>query len=389
MKRRLKWIVFAAAVLLLGALVARTVIARKSEQARIAKAAPSPMAIDLLPGDVVQAVATDLTRTLDVSGGLKAVRSALVKARVAAEVREIGVREGDTVRAGQLLGRLDDTEYRFRLRQAEQQQASAQAQLQIARRALENNRALVDQGFISKNALDTSISTAAGNEAGVLAAAAAADLARKALRDTEIRAPIAGMVAQRAVQVGERVSVDARLVEIVDLSQLELEAALAPENMAGVTIGAIASLQVDGVAAPASARLVRINPSTQAGTRAITAYLAVDPLPGLRQGLFARGSIEIERRRALAVPASAVRVDQARPYVLVVAGGQVANRLVTLGDRGNASFAAQAGEQAFEIKAGLAAGELVLRGTVGALRDGTAVRLTAPGGVSSAPAVAR
>ena len=290
MRRPLKWLVVALAVLLLGGLVARAVLTRKGERAQAAQAVQAAMAVDLAPGDVVAATPAELTRTLDVSGGLKAVHSAVVKARVAAEVRELAVREGDAVKAGQLLGRLDDTEYRFRLRQAEQQAASARAQWQIAQQAVANNRALVDQGFISKNALDTSVSTAAGNDAGVQAAESAVDLARKALRDTEIRAPIAGLVSQRAVQAGERVAVDARLVEIVDLSQIELEAAVAPEDMAGVGLGAVARLHVDGIEAPVSARLARINPSTQAGTRAVIAYLAVDPLPGLRQGLFARGA---------------------------------------------------------------------------------------------------
>ena len=391
MKRPLRWAVGLLAVLLLTALLGRALLARRAERDRALQAAAAPAAaIELSPVDVAQATLADLTRSVDVSGGLKAVRSAVVKAKVAAEVREVAVREGDAVQAGQLLGRLDDTEYRFRLNQAEQQAASARAQREIARRALENNRALVDQGFISKNALDTSVSTAAGNEALLQAAAAAVDLARKALRDTEIRAPIAGIVSQRAVQVGERVAVDARLVEIVDLSQIELEAAVPPEEMGGIAVGAAARLRVDGIAAPVSARVARINPSTQAGTRAVIVYLAVDPVPGLRQGLYARGSIELERRRALVVPASAVRIDRALPYVPVVAGGRVVQRTVGLGVRGNAGFAGRPAEPAVEIVDGLAAGETVLRGTVGALREGTPVRLAdaASAGVAAAAASA-
>jgi hypothetical protein len=135
-------------------------------------------------------------------------------------------------------------------------------------------------------------------------------------------------------------------------------------------------LQVDGLAQPVAARVVRINPSTQAGTRSVLAYLALDPQPGLRQGLFARGTIELQRTLALIVPASTVRVDQATPYVLAIVGGKAVQRPVTLGARGEAVFGLQP-EAAIEVNAGLATGDTVLRGNVGAIRDGTPVQLSA------------
>ena len=316
----------------------------------------------------------ELVRTLEVSGGLRAVESAVVKARVAAEVKAISVREGDPVKAGQLLGRLDATEFTWRLRQAEQQAASAKSQLDIAERALKNNQALVEQGFISTNALDTSVMSASGARALLLAAQAAAELARKAVRDSEIRAPLSGIVSQRLVQPGERVPLDAKLLEIVDLSRIELEAAVSPDDVGSLQVGSVARLHVDGLAQPVAARVVRINPSTQAGTRSVLTYLALEPVPGLRQGLFARGTIELQRTSALVVPASAVRVDQARPYVLAIAGAKAVQRPVTLGARGEAVFGRQP-EAAIEIGAGLAVGDTVLRGNVGAIRDGTPVQL--------------
>ncbi|HSN31567.1 MAG TPA: efflux RND transporter periplasmic adaptor subunit, partial [Ideonella sp.] len=200
----------------------------------------------------------------------------------------------------------------------------------------------------------------------------------------EIRAPLAGLVSQRLVQPGERVAVDAKLLEIVDLSRIELEAAIAPEDVGSVQIGNRARLAVDGLAAPVTARVARINPSTQPGTRAVMAYLAVDPAPGLRQGLFARGTIDVERRSALVVPVSTVRVDQAQPYVLAVADGRTVARTVTLGARGQARFG-DASEAAVEVTSGLAAGDIVLRAAVGNLREGTRVRLpVAPPALASA-----
>ena len=144
----IKWWVALAVLLVLGAAIGRAVVARKAEQAAQAAAPRAVQALELATSDVAPARARELVRWLDITGALKAVNSALVKAKVAAEVRELSVREGDKVSAGQVLGRLDASEYEWRLRQAEQTAAASEAQLDIAERALENNRALVNQGFI-------------------------------------------------------------------------------------------------------------------------------------------------------------------------------------------------------------------------------------------------
>ena len=336
-------------------------------------AAPTA-ALELAPTDVALASTRTLVRTVPVSGSLEAVSTALVKARIAAELRELTVREGDTVRAGQRIGQLDERDATWRLRQADDQVAAAQAQLDIAERTLANNRALVAQGFISQNALQTSDSNAAAARASRAAAQAAAELARRAVQDAAVVAPIAGQVAQRFAEPGERLGIDARIVEIVDLSRLELAAPLAPADAAALRTGQPARLTVQGQAATLTARVARINPSAQAGTRAVMVYLAVDAAPGLRQGLFANGEVEIDRQSARVVPVSALRVDGARPYVLAVAEGRVQRLPVTPGQRGEAGFDS-APEPAVEIVDGLAEGAVVLRGSVGALRDGTPVSL--------------
>ena len=381
MKRRTTWAVAAVLLLLLAGGIGRALLVRQ-QSAIVPPPAPGAGTLDLTEGDTVVATRSELVAQLSISGGLKAVNSAVVKAKVAAEVKDILVREGDRVQAGQLLGHLDDTEFRWRLRQAEDQASAARAQLEIAQRTLDNNKALVDQGFISKNALDTSVSSAMGANASLQAALAAAELARKSVKDTEIRAPLSGLVSQRLVQPGERVPIDGRVLEVVDLSRLELEAAVAPEDIVGVNIGQAALLQVDGMAVGVPARVVRINPSTQAGTRAVMTYLSVEPLPGLRQGLFARGSIEMQRKSALVVPLSALRLEQALPYVLAVQDGKVVQRRVKLGSRGDVTIAGQS-ENAVEILEGLREGETVLRGSVGTIKPGVAVRLAAAASAAS------
>jgi membrane fusion protein, multidrug efflux system len=383
MKRWMKWVIALVVLLALVLVGARVLKARKLAAAAAAPAASAPLAIELTPADVLVAHVRPLTRTLSVSGGLKAVTSAVVKAKVASELKSLTVREGDTVKAGQVVGRLDTTEFEWRIRQAEQTAVSARTQLDIAKRALDNNRALVAQGFISATALETAISTEAGAAAGYQAAVAATELARKSRADAVLVAPISGIVSQRLAQPGERVSIDAKVIEVVDLSRIELEAAIAPEDVGGVQVGQIARLSIDGLSAPATAKVARINPSTQPGTRAVMVYLALQPQPGLRQGLFARGTIELQRKDALAAPVSAVRVDQAKPYVLVVDAGKVVQRTVELGVRGEAAFEGGP-ESAIELVSGATDGMTLLRGSAGAVRDGTPVKV-APTASAAAP----
>lgn len=391
MKRRLLgWGAVLLALVLVGLALGRTMQARHTEPP--ASTAPAaPVALELAPADIARAALRELRRQVDITGELRAVDSAVVRAKVAGELQQLSVREGDRVTAGQVLGRIDATEYALRLRQAEQQSAQARAQLEIAERALENNRALVDQGFISRNALDTSVSNAAAARAGLQAADAAAALARKAQADTVLRAPIDGEVAERPVQPGGRVAVDAQLISIVDLSRIELEATLPPEQVATLPLGAEARLRVDGQDEPVPARVARINPVAQPGTRALRVYLAVEPRPGLRQGLFATGRIELERARTLTVPADAVRTEAGTHRVLAVQDGRVVAQSVRLGRRGEAEADdTGAREPLVEVLDGLAEGDVVLRASIGLLRDGTAVQLpgTPPAAVAAQPAPA-
>ena len=379
-----RWHKLTLAALLLAAVVAgigRVLVARQAQQSQAAAAPRAVAVLELDAADLLPVRQAELRRTLEVSGSLVAVNSAFVKARVAAEVKSVAVREGDSVRAGQVLAQLDTTEFDWRLRQAEQQAQAARSQLEIAQRALLNSRSLVTQGFISATALENAVSTETGAQATLQAAVAAVELARKARGDATVSAPIGGQISQRLVQPGERVPVDARLLEIVDLSRLELQASVAPESAGLLRVGASALLKVDGIDGPVAARVVRINPSAQAGSRSVLAYLELEPNPALRQGLFARGAIELERRQALLLPLSAVRTDQAQPYALKLQGTQVLQRTLSLGMRGQSGS-----EEAVEVLQGLVDGDRVLAGSLGAVRDGATVRIAERGAASAGAA---
>lgn len=382
MKRWMKWGVAALVVALLAAGLFRTLSARRAQQQALSTASASgtQSVVELAASDVVPVLSRELAQGLPISGSLKAVNSAFVKARVAGELQGLTLREGDRVQAGQIIARVDATEYQARLRQAQQQADAARAQIDIAQRQFDNNRALVAQGFISKTALDTSTSNLQAAQANHQAALAAVDVAKKALDDTLLRAPISGLVAQRLAQPGERVAVDARVVEVVDLSRLELEATLGAGESVSVRVGQAAALQIEGVGQPVAAKVLRISPSAQPGSRSVLVYLGVESSAGLRQGLFAQGTLNTGRSQGLSVPLSAVRTDKPAPYVQMVENNQLTHREVTLGARGEADH------EPMVLVEGLAENSVVLRGHLGPLRAGTPVKFTPANGT---PAGAR
>jgi RND family efflux transporter MFP subunit len=372
-RRQYKWLAVGLVVLLLAFGVLRTLSARRAQEQAVAQASAARLqsVVELAASDVVKAQTRELAQGLPISGTLKAFDSAVVKARAAGELQGLTVREGDPVKAGQVLARVDATEYLARVRQAQQQADAAKAQIDIAQRQWENNKALVDQGFISKTALDTSLNNLRAAQATHQAALAAVAMTRKTLDDTVLRAPISGIVAQRLAQPGERVAVDGHVVEIVDLSRLELEASLSGADSVAVRVGQDALLQVEGTERPVRAKVARINPSAQPGSRTVLAYLAIQDPTGLRQGLFARGTLATAQTSALAVPLSAVRTDKPAPYVQTVENNHVVHKMVELGARGEAD------QEIMVAVKGVAPDALVIRGNVGPLREGTAVKFTA------------
>lgn len=371
MKKSSLWIILALATAGLAVVGWRLSTQRAPEPARTQTTiAPSP-ALELAVTDVLTAQAQSLPLGLPLSGTLKATETALVKARVAGELMDLVVREGDAVKAGQVLARIDPTEYQARWRQAQQQADAARAQLEIAQRQFDNNEALVKQGFISQTALQTSLMGLQGARATHQAALASADVARKALDDTPLKAPITGQVSQRLAQPGERLAIDARVLEIVNLGALELEAALPAQDAAGIQPGMQAQLQVEGLDKPVTARVLRINPSTQAGSRSVLVYLAVSGREGLRHGAFAQGTLIKGTVQAVALPLGAVRTDKPQPYVQVIDQGVVRHVGVSLGER------VQVDGQTLVVVSGLPEGTPVLASSVGAMREGVQVKAAA------------
>jgi RND family efflux transporter MFP subunit len=383
-----RWIVIGIIVLALLGGVVRALSNKRAQQAAAAAPASAITQIELASSDVMKAELRDITQGLPVSGTVKAVNYAVIKARVAGELKEVVAREGDAVKAGDVLARIDPTEYQRRWQQAAETASAAKSQMEIAQRAWDSNKALVDQGFISKAAMDNSVASYQGAIASHKAAIAGADVARKALDDATLRAPFAGMVSGRAAQVGERVAIDAKIMELVDLSQLEVEVPLSPSESMDVRVGQVASFHVEDRKETVGAKVKRISPSAQTGSRSVLIYLALDKAEGLRHGLFAKGILGMGKSQVLAVPLSAVRTDRAQPYVQVVeqVGNQlqVVHKTVMLGVRG--MDLAQPESEPMVGVTGLNEGSTVLTSHVGALREGVVVKYTATAPSTSASA---
>lgn len=381
-KNWIKWAVLALALLLLAGGVVSALSARKAKSQALAAAtvvdgASAQGIVELADTDVVKLKTLELVQGLPISGSLKAVNSAVIKARVGGELQGLTVREGDFVKAGQVIARIDASENQSRVRQTREQAESAKAQVDVVQRQYDNNKALVDQGFISKTSLDTSLANLNAAQATYKAALAATEVAVKSVDDTVLRSPISGQVSQRMAQPGERVGVDTKIIEVLDLSRVELEASLSAADSITVRVGQTAELTIEGTPQAVMARVVRINPGAQAGSRSVLAYLSIDnqgSAQPLRQGLFAQGTLGTARTLLLAVPLGSVRTDKPVPYLQVIDNGRVLHRAVALGVRGTTTGAA--GNEAVVAVTGLPEGATVIRGNIGAVREGTQVRFT-------------
>lgn len=400
LKRRTFWILLLTGLLVVGAgatVMKKRQAAASAQAAQAIQATPAkaPSSLEFLPGDVTRVQAGELRQVLQLSGAIRAVNQAQVKAKVAGEVREVLVREGETVKAGQVVAKIDASEYQARLDQARGSLQAARAQLAIAAKSRDNNQALVAKGFISQNAFDNASSQYDIARGNVESAQGALDVAQKALNDTVIRAPIAGLVASRTVQPGEKVSVDFRLLDLVDLRQMELEAAVPTTDILQLAPGQEAAVRLEGLATPLAGRIVRINPATQAGSRSVLTYIQIDNPQGLlKVGMFGQAQVTLASKTGvLAVPQAAIQDQAGTPIVYAIDNGTLRQQAVRLGMRGHDGSGSG---EAVEILDGLAPGALIVRNNLGKLPAGAKVRLAqaapaafpAPHAVTTAASVA-
>jgi len=301
---------------------------------------PPPVTLEFTHADLARVEPRPLSRWLPVSGAVEPVRQATVKAKVSGDVRQITVREGETVQAGQLLARIDTADLESKLIERLGALDAAKAQLALAEKNRATNSALLKQNFISQNAFDNSESSLSVAHGNVKSAEAQVQIARNALKDAIATSPLSGVVAKRHVQPGEKVAFDSPLVTIVDLKDLELQAMVPASDVPELAIGKPVELTIDGFGERRfSGRIERMNPATEPGTRAILVYVGIpNPDGALRGGMFATGRIALAASMPVAtLPATAVRTEGGRTYVWTVESGKLVRRGVATGRRDDAA----------------------------------------------------
>ena len=362
------------------------------------KKPPNPVASELVaqqaqqalrfgPMDWVTVKPTLLASYVPLTGSVRAVDSATVKAKVAGELRSLSVREGMAVNKGDVVGQIDTTDYQLRIQERQAQLRQAEAQLLTAQRNADANQQLVARGFISENSSANTVSALDAAKAARDTVQFQLDQALKALGDTRLIAPISGMVAERHALPGEKLSPDNKVLSIVSTEKLEAELAVPAQDLVGIQIGQRLDLHVEGVDTAQAAKVLRINPATSGSSRNVMVYLQLEgPTSKLRIGAFVQGLLPLQSKgQVLAVPLNAVRDQGGRQAVWVVRQGKLEEQLVRTGIRDDRAKAPNGALGMIQILEGLNEGDTVVATALGtsssgsaAMKSGVPVQLTQP-----------
>lgn len=277
-----------------------------------------------------------------------------VVAKTSGVALRVYVEEGQAVRAGQTLVKLDDDRIRLQL---------AQAQVQVRRLEANHRRAaqLAEQRMVSTSDLDQL-------RYDLESARASLRVAELELTYTNVTAPIAGVIASRAIKAGNFVQINTPIFRIVDTSRLEATLNVPERELDTLKPGQPVQLLVDALPSRQfRGEVDRVAPVVDAGSGTFRVIAVFDGGGVLQPGMFGRLRIDYDQRAdALAIPRTALLEDEASPGVFVVNGETVARREVKTGyvDAGHV-----------EIRDGLKAGDQVVTAGKSALRDGMRVQV--------------
>lgn len=333
----------------------------------------APAVVQLAPENVATAAIADLTSGPFVSGQLTPSREATVRAQTGGSLVSLTVDRGRTVSAGQIIGRIAARDLDDARASAQAAVKAAENALTVARSEAARTEALVKGGALAARDLEQAKNMVAGAEAQLAAAKAREKSSAQALDDTNVRAPISGIVSDRPASAGDIVSPGTPLVTIIDPSSMRLEAAVSSDQISLVRPGAKVQFRVRGLSADVfTGTIDRLSPSADPVTRQVTIFVTLPNIGGkLIAGLFAEGRVDAETRRGVIVPLGAV--DESGPTALVtrIRDGKAERVQVTLGLR-------QSEAELVEVLSGIAEGDVVILGAARTLAPGTPVKVVGP-----------
>jgi len=341
-----------------GALLALTLLAALAGGCGRSQAEQKPKG-DAAPAVAVETVRparSDMAAVYSGTAPIEADQEARVVAKVGGEVRRLLVEEGDPVREGQVLAILDGDKLRL-------EAAEARANLARLERDYARNLELSKRGLIGSAAFDTL-------RYELDAQRAVTERAVLALSYTEVRAPIAGVVAERRVKVGNSVQPNDPMFVVTRQHPLLVRVHVPERELAKIAVGQRADAQVDAAQGTFPATIRRISPVVDPATGTFKVTLEFEPNARLRPGMFARVNIVYERRQnALLIPRSALIDGEAGPTVFVVDHGRAAARPVRIGLANGGSI---------EVLSGLGDEEPVVVVGQNGLKSGNEVRIVPP-----------
>lgn len=335
---------------------------RASGQARAAvlvaalalTAATSAVCAQLAPGvgTTLEVAVRELPQTVAAEGVVEAVKQSTLGAQVAGRIVELNVKAGDSVRAGQVLARIDARTADQAVAASLSQVAETEANLANAKRKHERNRDLLAQKFVSQAAVDQSEAEYKAAQAQLAAVKANAGQAVAAQSFNAIAAPYAGVVGATHAELGDMAQPGRALVTVFDPRELRVAATLPQTALSRVKLDAPVRIDITAVGTRVTATRATLIPLADARTHTTRIRLDLPPTEGVLPGQFARAHFVTGTIRALAVPATALlRRGEVTAVYVIDAQGRPQLRQVRAGET--------LGEGQVEILAGLAGGERI------------------------------
>lgn len=270
--------------------------------------------IQLLPADIVTAKAERFQPSVTITGTLQTSNKTAVQSTVNAQVQKVLADVGEFVKKGQPLVILDITDSKNQLAQVQADLASAQAQAQVTQKLAEKNKILFEKGFVSQLEYEKSRAEAIAHAQAVKAKQAQLNSAEKMFGDTTIVAPASGVVGSRAVEVGQIVSPNQPLMEIIDPSRLEFVANIPSEAQSQVRVGQSVPFNIPNNSEQFVGQISRIAPQIDPVSRQLLVFINVDAEQQgklLKAGMFATGKLEYGQIQVgVLIPMSAVTLDK-------------------------------------------------------------------------------